>query len=100
MELCAAYGIPHSQLMGAGTGRWTALDRAKALAYLHFTRAVCEGCGTRPSEWDEAAGGDRFAYVAESHRCSGCELIEMEQEQVPQGPEARGVKIGLRPRTE
>ncbi|MFJ4412976.1 hypothetical protein [Streptomyces sp. NPDC088925] len=46
------------------------------------------------SEWEE----DRFAYVPEPQRCPGCELIEMEREQVPQGAEGRGVKIGLRPR--
>ncbi|GAA3371190.1 hypothetical protein GCM10020367_20850 [Streptomyces sannanensis] len=59
---------------------------------------MCEGCGTRAAEWDEQAGGDRFAYVSETHRCPGCELIAMEQEQVPEGAEGRGVKIGLRPR--
>ncbi len=100
MELCDRYGIPHSRLMGAGDGRWSALDRAKALAFAVFSRAVCEGCGTRAAEWDEGSGGDRFAYVAESHRCPGCELVGMEQEQVPQGPDGRGVKIGLRPRQE
>ncbi|MEU2755296.1 hypothetical protein [Streptomyces albidoflavus] len=97
--MCASYGIPHSQFLGADTGgRWTALDRAKALAYAAFDRSVCEGCGTRMAEWDEDAGGDRFAYVPEPQRCPGCELIEMERDQVPQGAEGRGVKIGLRPR--
>ncbi|MFD3618721.1 hypothetical protein ACFWWT_26470 [Streptomyces sp. NPDC058676] len=98
MELCDRYGIAHSQLVGAGDGRWSALDRAKALAYLAFTKAVCDGCGTRAAEWSEEKGGDRFAYVPETYRCSGCELIEMEREQVPEGAEGRGIKIGLRPR--
>ncbi|GAA1353527.1 hypothetical protein ACFPK5_28735 [Streptomyces beijiangensis] len=99
MELCHAYGIPHSQFTGAGDGRrWSARDRAKALAYLVSLRAVCTGCGTRGAEWDPDAGGDRFAYITEPSRCPGCELIEMEREQVPEGPEGRGVKIGLRPR--
>lgn len=99
MELCHAYGIPHSHFTGAGDGRWSALDRAKSLAYLAFQRSVCDGCGTRQAEWDEQqAGGDRFAYVAEPVRCPGCELIEMEREQIPQGAEGRGVKIGLVPR--
>ncbi|WP_258539745.1 hypothetical protein [Streptomyces ipomoeae] len=98
MELCAQYGIPHSQFTGAGEGRWSALDRAKALAWLAYTRAVCGSCGTRAAEWDETHGGDRFAYIPETTRCPGCELIEMERDQVPEGPEGRGVKIGLRPR--
>ncbi|WP_228718401.1 hypothetical protein [Kitasatospora acidiphila] len=100
MELADRYGIPHSQLTGAGSGRWTALDRAKALAFLAYRRHVCDGCGTRAAEWDERAGGDRFAYVAETVRCPGCELVEMERERVPDGAEGRGVKIGLRPRKE
>lgn len=98
MEVCASYGIPHSQFTGAGDGRWSALDRAKAVAYLAYSRSLCESCGSRPEEWDEAEGGDRFAYITETHRCIGCELIAMEQEQVPDGPEGRGVKVGLRPR--
>ncbi|MFE0640152.1 hypothetical protein [Streptomyces sp. NPDC058877] len=99
MQLCASYGIPHSQYLGADTGgRWTALDRAKALAWQAYQRATCDGCGTRMAEWDPELGGDRFAYVPEPVRCVGCELIEMEREQVPSGAEGRGVKIGLRPR--
>ena len=66
MELCHTYGMPHSQFPGAGDGRWTVLDRAKALAWLAYTRAVCSGCGTRADEWRPELGGDRFAYVAGS----------------------------------
>jgi hypothetical protein len=99
MAVCKAYGIPHSQFLGADTaGRWTALDRAKAVAYAVFEQTVCASCGTRHAEWDPEQGGSRFAYVAEPSRCPGCELIEMEREQVPDGPDGRGVKIGLRPR--
>ncbi|MER5642048.1 hypothetical protein ABT095_34565 [Kitasatospora sp. NPDC002227] len=96
MELADRYRIPHSQLMGAGSGRWSALDRAKAMAFAAYRRQLCESCGTRAQEWEQ----DRFAYVAETHRCPGCELVEMEQDQVPRGPDGRGVKIGLRPRAE
>ncbi|GAA1161924.1 hypothetical protein F4556_005057 [Kitasatospora gansuensis] len=96
MELCETYRIPHSQLMGASAGgRWTALDRAKAAAWAAWKADVCDGCGTRSAEWDEQQGGDRFAYVAQTSRCLGCELIEQEQEQVPDGAEGRGVRIGL-----
>ncbi|MFJ4910654.1 hypothetical protein ACIQCR_34815 [Streptomyces sp. NPDC093249] len=99
MQLCAAYHIPHSHFLGAGSGgRWTALDRAKALSWQEYEQSVCDGCGTRSAEWDPELGGSRFAYVSEPVRCVGCELIEMEREQVPSGAEGRGVKIGLRPR--
>jgi hypothetical protein len=98
MELCERYGIPHSQFTGAGEGRWSALDRAKAMAFLAYQRATCSGCGTRLEEWRPEHGGDRFAYVVDSHTCPGCELVEMERDQTPDGPEGRGVKIGLTPR--
>ncbi|MHA7956314.1 hypothetical protein ACX9I7_00960 [Streptomyces sp. L500] len=31
-------------------------------------------------------------------RCVGCELIAREQDQVPDGPDSYGVRIGLVPR--
>jgi hypothetical protein len=92
--------MPHSRFTGAGDGRWTALDRAKALAWLAYTRATCSGCGTRADEWQPELGGHRFAYVTDSRTCPGCELLAMEREQVPDGPDGRGVKIGLKPRRE
>ncbi|MEU1307826.1 hypothetical protein ABZ419_02865 [Streptomyces cinnamoneus] len=84
--------------LGAGDGRWTDTDRAKALAYAAYRRSVCGGCGTRAAEWDESAGGERFAYVTTTVRCVGCELISREQDQVPDGPDGYGVRIGLVPR--
>ncbi|MGI5526814.1 hypothetical protein ACQEVX_05105 [Streptomyces syringium] len=33
-------------------------------------------------------------------RCVGCELIAREQDQVPDGPDGYGVRIGLVPREE
>lgn len=98
LELCDRYAIPHSQFLGAGDGRWSELDRAKALAFSAFRRSVCDGCGTRPAEWDEEHGGDRFAYVTTTVRCPGCELIAHEQDQVPDGADGYGVRIGLVPR--
>ncbi|WP_181800354.1 hypothetical protein [Streptomyces ipomoeae] len=61
-------------------------------------RATCPSCGTRADEWDEAAGGDRFAYVSSTSRCPGCELIAHERDHVPDGPHGYGVKVGLIPR--
>ncbi|ANP53645.1 hypothetical protein J2Z21_009328 [Streptomyces griseochromogenes] len=71
----------------------------KALAFAAHQRTVCDQCGTRAAEWDEAAGGDRFAYVTTTVRCPGCELIAHEQDQVPDGMDGYGVRIGLVPRT-
>ncbi|WP_226599558.1 hypothetical protein [Streptomyces violascens] len=98
MELCDRYRIPHSLFLGAGDGGWSEADRAKALAFEAYRRSVCEQCGTRASEWDEAEGGDRYAYVTTTVRCVGCELIAVEQDQVPEGPDGYGVRIGLVPR--
>lgn len=97
LELCDRWGIPHSQFRGHGDGTWSDLDRRKALAYRDYTRTVCPQCGTRPTEWDEAAGGDENAYVAVDHRCVGCQLIADKQDDVPTGAEGHGIKVFLLP---
>ncbi|MEN8649120.1 hypothetical protein ABCR94_00330 [Streptomyces sp. 21So2-11] len=81
--------------MGAGEGRWSEADRAKALAYDAYRSSVCTNCGTRAAEWDEAQGGDRYAFVTTTVRCVGCELISAEQDQVPDGADGYGVRVGL-----
>lgn len=97
LELSAAYGIPHSQFLG-GDGRWSELDRAKALAWAEWQRVVCPDCHTRLEEWDRERGGDPHAYVTDTLRCPGCELIEQERDHVPQDRSGYGVKIQLLPR--
>ncbi|GAA0642941.1 hypothetical protein GCM10009548_04340 [Streptomyces malaysiensis subsp. malaysiensis] len=97
LELCAAYAIPHSQFLG-GDGRWTELDRAKALAWAEWQRAMCPECHTRLEEWDAKRGGDPHAYVTDTLRCPGCELIEQERDHVPGDRSGYGVKIQLLPR--
>lgn len=97
MELCRQYRIPHSLFRGHGTGAWTDLDRRKALAYETYLKSVCPGCGTRPDEWDEEAGGDEDAYRAITHRCIGCQLIADRQKSVPTDDEGHGVKVLLIP---
>lgn len=92
--MCELYRIPHSHFLG-GPLVWSVLDREKALAYQGWKARHCPGCGTREEEWDPERGGDRFAYVAETYRCPGCELRAMEQENIPDG--AKGVKIALVP---
>ncbi|MGW0991993.1 hypothetical protein ACWD5V_01470 [Streptomyces sp. NPDC002523] len=97
LELCERFQIPHSQLLG-GDGRWSDLDRAKALAWADWQRSVCPECRTRLQEWDRARGGDPHAYVTDTLRCPGCELIEQERDHVPQDRSGYGVKIQLLPR--
>ncbi|MFF0741516.1 hypothetical protein ACFYVL_14065 [Streptomyces sp. NPDC004111] len=98
--MCDRFHIPHSLFLGAGDGRWSEADRAKALAFEAYRRSVCDQCGTRAAEWDEEQGGDRYAYVTTTVRCVGCELITAEQDQVPEGADGYGVRIGLVPRTQ
>ncbi len=68
---------------------WSDEDRAKALAYRRYEAQRCRGCGTRQKEWD----ADRFAYVAQSRVCAGCELIAQERRNAPEGQE--GVLVWL-----
>jgi len=77
-------GLAHSEFLS-----WPAMDQDKALAFLRRKALSCSGCGTRREEWDK----DRYAYVASAQRCTGCELIAMESEQVP--PHEKGIRIGL-----
>lgn len=77
---------------------WTAEDRAKVEAYAEWKGACCSSCGTHPDWWDKSKGGHPFAFVTETHRCPGCEIIQQEQEQVP--PEAKGVTVFLIPNPE
>ncbi|MFE5117759.1 hypothetical protein [Streptomyces sp. NPDC056669] len=97
LELCEKFRIPHSQFLG-GDGRWSDLDRAKALAWADWQRSVCPECRTRLEEWDRTRGGDPHAYVTDTLRCPGCELIEQERDHVPQDRSGYGVKIQLLPR--
>lgn len=55
-------------------------------------RAVCPGCGTRAEEWDR----DPDAYIGDYRICPGCERMEQERGNVPEG--AKGVHFHLLPR--
>lgn len=90
LELCDRWGIPHSRFRG-GDGRWTRLDRAKALAYRDYQRSVCPQCGTRAEEWQD----DEDAYAATVQKCPGCEVIADTQAGLPQSE--HGLKVGLIP---
>lgn len=81
-------GIPHSQFL-----HWSDDDQDKALAWMRERGATCGNCGTRKDEWEQ----NRFAYVSETYRCPGCELIEQERRNIPEG-QTDGVQIYLVPR--
>ncbi|MFJ9420682.1 hypothetical protein [Streptomyces sp. NPDC101249] len=97
LALCRTYRIPHSQFKGAGTGTWTERDRTKALAYEDYLRGACPQCGTREDEWLDTEGDYQEAYVAQSHKCFGCEEIAAKQREIPDGPSGDGLKVLLMP---
>ncbi|MFJ5734742.1 MULTISPECIES: hypothetical protein [Streptomyces] len=68
------------------------------MAWAEWQRSVCPECRTRLEEWDRTRGGDPHAYVTDTLRCPGCELIEQERDHVPQDRSGYGVKIQLLPR--
>jgi hypothetical protein len=68
---------------------WLPEDRDKAIAFQRAKAEVCI-CGTRKSEWKK----DRFAYVADIDICPGCEIKEMERDNIPE--DVKGAKIYLR----
>ncbi|MGH3096101.1 MAG: hypothetical protein ACRDMV_08900 [Streptosporangiales bacterium] len=71
MAYCAPLGIPHSVFCS-----WDADDRAKALAWQARKWQSCAQCGTRPEEWDPAAGGDVQAYTTRRRVCRGCQVMQ------------------------
>jgi hypothetical protein len=79
-------GIPWSKFL-----EWDPVDQDLALDWVDAQREVCV-CGTRQAEWD----ADPMAYVGNIDQCPGCELIELERQNVPEG--AKGIKVGLIPR--
>lgn len=80
-------------MVGPNEPRWEDRDRELALAFVQMDHERCSGCGTFKDEWDR----DRFAYVAHSTICPGCENLENEKENVPQGG-LPGLKTYLLPR--
>lgn len=94
MRVCKDWQIPHSQYLG-GPPAWTPLDRAKAEALADFEAALCQMCGTNPDWFDPEKGGHRYAMIAESWRCPGCELEAQLREQIPHAE--KGVHVRLIP---
>lgn len=86
LNYCVPLGIPWSKFLG-----WDPVDQDLALDWVDAQRQVC-ACGTRRAEWDS----DSTAYVGFIDQCPGCELIEMERQNVPEG--MKGAKVGLMPK--
>lgn len=64
-------------------------------AYAEWKRDVCTKCGTHADWWDPEKGGHRFAMIADTRRCPGCELLAEIDAQVPN--DAKGVHSYLTP---
>lgn len=60
------------------------------MAYQQVEAGRCRGCGTFHDEWTE----DRFAYVAHTWVCPGCENLENERHNDPD--KGRGGTPGLK----
>ncbi|WP_438491882.1 hypothetical protein [Streptomyces asiaticus] len=68
------------------------------MAWRQWQHTLCPECRTRADEWNPTKGGHRHAYVTDTVRCPGCELIAQERDQVPDGRAGYGIKITLLPR--
>lgn len=91
-------GIPHSIFLGRVPGPnepyWLDDDQDKALAWTRREARRCPKCRTLPEEWER----DPDAYLADTHRCLGCERVEQAYASV--GDDERGVHAYLRPPTD
>lgn len=91
VKYCYEQGIPHSTFV-----RWRPDDKAKALAFMTEEALRCPGCGTQRWEWDERAGGSRFAYHPEVEICPGCERKEWARSDGAKG-DRPGLYVVLKP---
>lgn len=99
MEVCRAYGIPHSHFLG-GPNRWSELDRDKAISYEIVLREQCPRCGTLPEDWQDTETNrvhDRPLWAAVPRRCFGCQDIENVRERMPTGKKGAGGYVALVP---
>lgn len=83
-------------MVGPDDPQWTPDDAELALAWKRVQADKCSGCGTAKDEWEE----DRFAYVAHTWVCPGCENIENEKQNDPRKDQGGtpGLKTYLLPR--
>lgn len=65
--------------------------------YRRQMRTVCQGCGTRREDW-EGKEDEEAPFVAMFRICPGCQRLEEERENVPDG--TKGVHYELIPTEE
>jgi hypothetical protein len=94
LDVCERFGISHSHYLG-GPAVWTAEDREKVRAYDEWKIHCCARCRTHRDWWDPSSGGHRFAFVGDTRRCPGCEVLDQTSEEIPK--EAKGVRVVLIP---
>lgn len=84
------------RVVGPSDPQWELRDSELALAHRRVQAEKCNGCGTTKEEWEE----DRFAYVAHTWVCPGCENVENERHNDPLKDEGGtpGLKTYLLPR--
>lgn len=83
-------------MVGPTDPAWEPRDREWALAWQQVEAARCKACGTFHDEWE----ADRFAYVADTWVCPGCENLENERKNDPNKDHGgtAGLKTYLVPR--
>lgn len=69
------------RVVGPDESTWLPLDREKVIAWRREDAQHCPHCRTRRSDWDR----DRDAYVGQLDTCPGCELLEQENRNIPDG---------------
>lgn len=86
-------GIPHSVFLA-----WDELDQDKAISWRREQAKVCPTCRTRKAEW----AADKTAYIGHIEQCPGCEVLEMERENLQdveqRGNGAKGLQVTLVPK--
>lgn len=90
MDYCGPKGIPHSTFLS-----WDPDDQEKALSWQAFMARRCGQCGTHLDDWKETAGGDRFAWHAETYTCPGCSELERYRERPEIANPDHGVHLRL-----
>lgn len=87
LAYCVPLGLRHSEFLS-----WPQLDQDKVVAFLRYQSTVCSDCRTRSEDWER----DREAYIGDTIRCPGCEILEQEKDGVPSEADTKGVKFVLR----
>lgn len=77
MAYCGPRGIAWEEFLA-----WSKVSRDAAILWQLRENEKCPSCGTHPHDWDEKHGGHPRAYVAATHTCRGCGVVETRREQL------------------